>query len=98
MDYVNRTKSFYDAVNQRSIDSIKQHISPNMTLVLNGETVLENNWPALEGYYTQHWSTPGYADDKSQSIVILESVEPIARGSMAVLQDKIRNKKLYVKS
>lgn len=98
MDYVDLTKRFYDAVNRRSTDSIKECLSPSMALVLDGKTVLENNWPALEGYYTQHWNTPGFADDPNKSIIILESVEPLDNGAVAVLQDIVRGKKLSVKS
>lgn len=98
MDYVDLTKLFYDAVNGPSTDSIKECLSPNMALVLDGKTVLENDWPALEGYYAQHWNTPGFAEDPSKPIIILESVKPLENGAVAILQDTVRRKKLSVKS
>jgi hypothetical protein len=98
MDYVDLTKLFYDAVNRRSTDTIKECLSPNMALVLDGQTVLENNWPALEGYYTQHWNTPGFAEDSNKPVIVLESVEPLPNDAVAILRDAVRNKKLSVKS
>ncbi|CAG7854466.1 SubName: Full=Uncharacterized protein {ECO:0000313/EMBL:CCA77406.1} [Serendipita indica DSM 11827] len=81
---------YLDAFNRHSLDDVFSYLSPNITLVIRGKTLPQDDRAATEKRYLEHWGLP------DARISVIGDIEEVEGGINVVLVDHARRKKMRV--